>query len=59
LSQIILGMGELLNNSKKAQFSKYLTRHIAKKESGLIITNTRIGDKSSIAGGSYHIPHEE
>ena len=44
---------------KKPQFSNYLSGHTAKKESGLVITNTRIGDKSSIAGGSYHIPDDK
>jgi P4 family phage/plasmid primase-like protien len=49
----------MTDSSRKSQFSNYLTAHIAKKDSGLTITNTRIGDKSSIAGGSYHIPQEE
>jgi P4 family phage/plasmid primase-like protien len=38
----------------------YLLKHSSKKESGLIITNTRIGDKDeSIYGGTYHIPDSE
>ena len=44
---------------KKTQFSNYLIGHIAKKDTGLVITNTRIGDKLSIAGGSYHIPDDD
>jgi P4 family phage/plasmid primase-like protien len=33
----------------------YLLKHSIKKESGLIITNTRIGDRESIYGGTYHV----
>jgi hypothetical protein len=40
--------------------AEYLTNHSVKKDSGVSITNTRIGDKKeSIYGGSYHIPESE
>ena len=35
--------------------TEFLKNHQVKKESNEIITNTRIGDKNSIYGGSYHI----
>ena len=38
----------------------FLINHIVKKGENKVITNTRIGDKTSnIHGGSYHIPDEE
>ena len=49
-------MAENMIKIKKTQFSSYLMNHVAKKDSGLVITNTRIGDKTTIAGGSYHVP---
>ena len=37
-------------------FTDFLKKHLLKKDSGDVITNTRIGDKNeSIYGGSYHI----
>ena len=37
-------------------FNEYLVNHLVKKDSGLKVTNTRIGDKSArISGGTYHI----
>ena len=46
------------------KFAQYLSKFIHQKNpdpsANLVITNTRIGDKSkNIAGGSYHIPDEE
>ena len=40
-------------------FTEFLKNHLVKKESNEIITNTRIGDKNSIYGGSYHIDETE
>jgi hypothetical protein len=54
-----LQMDDKMIKIKRAQFSNYLISHTAKKDSGLVITNTRIGDKSSIAGGSYYIPDDK
>ena len=40
-------------------FNEYLMNHLVKKDSGIIVTNTRIGDKSArISGGSYHVEDE-
>ena len=47
------------NISNKMSLESFLNTHSVKKDSGLQITNTRIGDKSSIYGGSYHIPDED
>lgn len=45
---------------KKTMIAKYLNNHFTKKDSGLEITNTRIGDKTEkISGGSYHISDTE
>lgn len=43
-----------LNNLKS-----FLNNHFIKKDSGLTITNTRISDKKTISGGSYHIQDDE
>jgi hypothetical protein len=37
----------------------FLSNRFIKKDSGLFITNTRIGDKKTITGGSYHISDDD
>lgn len=37
--------------------SDFLSQHVTKNKA--VITHTRIGDKKTIHGGSYHIPEEE
>ena len=46
--------------SQYKDIQDFLINHIVKKGENKVITNTRIGDKTSnIHGGSYHIPDEE
>lgn len=48
-----------LTNSQ-ITYQAFIQSHYTTKESGLIITNTRIGDKNrGISGGSFHIPETE
>ena len=48
-----------MTENNKTIFNEYLRSHFVKKDSGTIITNTRIGDKKTIPGGSYNIPDVE
>ena len=48
-----------VNPSREMSFENFLSSHSVKKDSGLQMTNTRIGDKASIYGGCYHIPEEK
>ena len=43
-----------------SKFSQFLNQFLHQKDSQLLITNTRIGDKTrNIYGGSYHIPDDK
>ena len=48
-----------VNPSRNMSYESFLSTHSVKKDSGLEMTNTRIGDKASIYGGCYHIPEEK
>ena len=53
-------MNNSMTTSQFKDLNEFLAKHIAKNETGVIITHTRIPDKDlSIYGGSYVIPREE
>ena len=47
--------------SKYRNYDDFMRKHYANKKEnpGIVITNTRIGDKKDIKGGCYHISDEE